>query len=110
MEQHMEALLVARPFGGIRDILSTAGGTQPGGSSGPVFRQHDPSCARLSRRRKRGQKNQAFDRSRGGFSTKFHLKTDVDGSPLDFHLTGGEVSDITLFETSLAHLIHSSAF
>jgi transposase len=42
-----------------------------------------------------------FGRSRGGFSTKIHLKTDLDGRPLDFHLTGGEASDSTQFETSL---------
>ena len=39
--------------------------------------------------------------SRGGFSTKIHLKTDLDGNPLDFHLTGGQVSDTTQFEISL---------
>ena len=49
----------------------------------------------------RGQHRQAFGRSRGGFSTKIHLKTDLDGNPLDFHLTGGEASDSTQFETSL---------
>jgi len=49
----------------------------------------------------KGQQNQALGRSRGGFSTKIHLKTDLDGKPLDFHLTGGEVSDTTQFETSL---------
>jgi transposase len=48
-----------------------------------------------------GQQNQALGRSRGGFSTKIHLKTDLDGNPLDFHLTGGEVSDTTQFKTSL---------
>ena len=56
---------------------------------------------RLGRRRKRGQHRQALGRSRGGFSTKIHLKTDLDGNPLDFHLTGGEASDSTQFETSL---------
>jgi transposase len=50
---------------------------------------------------KGGQKHQALGRSRGGFSTKIHLKTDLDGNPLDFHLTGGEASDSTQFETSL---------
>src|SRR5581483_3459883 len=40
-------------------------------------------------------------RSRCGFSTKIHLKTDLDGQPIDFHLTGGEVNDTTQFETSL---------
>jgi transposase len=50
---------------------------------------------------KGGQQHQALGRSRGGFSTKIHLKTDLDGMPLDFHLTGGEASDSTQFETSL---------
>ena len=49
----------------------------------------------------RTQQSQALGRSRGGFSTKIHLKTDLDGHPLDFHLTGGEVSDMTQFKTSL---------
>ena len=44
---------------------------------------------------------QALGRSRGGFSTKIHLKTDFDGLPLDFHLTGGEASDCSEFQTSL---------
>jgi Transposase DDE domain len=49
----------------------------------------------------RGQQNQTLGRSRGGFSTKIRLKTDLDGLPLDFHLTPGEASDSTQFETSL---------
>ena len=36
-----------------------------------------------------------------GFSSKIHLKTDFDGLPIAFHLTGGEVSDSTQLETSL---------
>ena len=32
---------------------------------------------------------------------KIHLKTDLEGNPLDFHLTAGEASDGTQFETSL---------
>ena len=38
---------------------------------------------------KGGQDDQALGRSRGGFSTKIHLKVDLDGLPLAFHLTGG---------------------
>ncbi len=49
----------------------------------------------------KGQQNQALGRSRGGFSSKIHLKTDFDGLPVGFHLTGGEVSDSTQLETSL---------
>jgi transposase len=101
MEQRMEALLAAQPVGRIRGLLPAAGGMQPDSSSDSVFRQHNSARTRLCRRRKRGQQNQALGRSRGGFSTKIHLKTDLDGNPLDFHLTGGEASDSTQFETSL---------
>src|SRR5260221_8426039 len=31
---------------------------------------------------KRGRRDQALGRSRGGFSTKIHLKTDFDGLPI----------------------------
>jgi transposase len=48
-----------------------------------------------------GQENQALGRSWGGFSSKIHLKTDFDGLPIAFHLTGGEVSDTTQLEISL---------
>ncbi len=88
MEQRMEAVLAAQPLRGIRGILPVAGGVQPDGTFGPVLRQHDSARPRLGR-------------SRGGLSTKIHLKTDLDGNPLDFHLTGGEASDSTQFETSL---------
>ena len=74
---------------------------QPDGTVGPVLRQHDSARPCLGRWGKRGQHRQAFGRSRGGFSTKIHLKADLDGNPLDFHLTGGEASDSTQFETSL---------
>jgi transposase len=74
---------------------------QPDGPPGSALRQHDRARPRLGRGGKRGQHRQAFGRSRGGFSTKIHLKTDLDGNPLDFHLTGGEASDSTQFETSL---------
>ena len=56
---------------------------------------------RLGRRRQRGQHDQALGRSRGGFSTKIHLKADLDGQPLAFHLTEGQASDSTQFEILL---------
>ena len=45
--------------------------------------------------------DQALGRSRGGFSTKIHLKTDFGGLPIAFHLTGGEASDSRNLETLL---------
>jgi transposase len=53
------------------------------------------------RAQKGGESRQALGRSRGGFSTKIHLKTDWDGDPLGFCLTGGEASDSPHFETLL---------
>jgi transposase len=60
-----------------------------------------PSYAPMSRRRAQGQDDQALGRSRGGFSTKIHLKVDLGGLPLSFHLTGGEASDSRNFEILL---------
>ena len=40
-------------------------------------------------------------RSRGGFSTKIHLKADLDGRPLAFHLTEGQAGDSPPFEVLL---------
>ena len=44
-----------------------------------------------------GQDSEALGRSRGGFSTKIHLKVDLDGRPLAFHLTEGQASDSPQF-------------
>ncbi len=64
---------------------------------GADVRQHHGARPCLGRGRKRGQHNQDLGRSRGGFSTKIHFKTDFDGHPLAFHLTGGEANDSPQF-------------
>jgi transposase len=74
---------------------------QPHRVSDPDVRQHVDPSACVSRRRKRGAQNQALGRSRGGFGTKIHVKCDLDGLPLDFHLTGNEASDSRQFEILL---------
>ncbi len=45
----------------------------------------------------RGQRSAAvaLGRSRGGFSTKLHVRADANGMPLAFALTGGERHDLT---------------
>jgi transposase len=111
---------MARSAGGVRQLefdlsaISTVGrlrhlGCDPGGArwkwnvrrgSADDRCDHHPRAS-LRGRRKGGIERNALGRSRGGFSTKIHLKTDLDGNPLDFHLTGGEASDSTEFETSL---------
>ena len=45
--------------------------------------------------RKRGGKNEALGRSRGGLTTKIHLLVDALGMPLHFVLSGGQVNDCT---------------
>lgn len=44
-------------------------------------------------RRKRGTQRQGFGRSKGGFTTKIHLRTNAEGLPIAAEVTGGEVSD-----------------
>lgn len=53
------------------------------------YNPRSPTC----RWRKRGQKNQALGRCRGGFSTKIHAVCDSHGNPLRFILTPGQTSD-----------------
>jgi len=65
----------------------------------PQHRFDDGSRPCLGRRRKRGTREQAFGRSRGGFTCKVHCLGDARGLPLAFHLTGGEAHDATAFDT-----------
>ncbi len=44
---------------------------------------------------KRGERNQAIGRSRGGRTTKIHALTDGLCRPIAFLLTGGQVADCT---------------
>ena len=48
--------------------------------------------------RKEEPKDHALGRSRGGFTTKFHLVTDGKGVPLDVQLTPGQTHDSMAFE------------
>ena len=43
---------------------------------------------------RRAAGKQALGRSRGGFSTKLHLRADAKGRPVALHLTGGERHDL----------------
>lgn len=58
-----------------------------------VVRAHP--CAAGASKKNGGQETQALGRSRGGFSTKIHVKVDALGNPLCFILTGGERHDST---------------
>ena len=58
-------------------------------------RFHHRAGASACSRRKRGNQNrEALGRSRGGFSTKIHLRTNAKGDPLTFDVTGGEAHEV----------------
>jgi len=71
------------------------------GASDPDVRFHHCARACVGRRRQRGQEGQALGRSRGGFTTKIHAKSDASGDIIAFELTGGEAADAPQFETLL---------
>jgi len=50
----------------------------------------------------RGTCEQAFGRSRVGFTSKVHCLSDARGIPLVFHLTSGEAAGCTAFEEVIA--------
>jgi hypothetical protein len=101
LEQRVEAVLAIESHRHLRGLLRCAGSDERNGAPRPDVRFHGDTSPCLSGWRKRGQNNQALGRSRGGFSTKIHLKTDFGGPPIAFHLTGGEASDSRNFETLL---------
>ena len=76
-------------------------GELPGSLPGADVRQHRGAGSRLGGRGRREQNGHALGHSRGGFTTKIHLKSDFDGQPLAFYLAGGETSDSRQFETLL---------
>jgi len=98
----MEALRPVEQVRCVRDVLRSPCRVVVVGASGADVRQHHRACSCLGSRCQRGQKGQALGRSRGGFSTKIHIKTDFDGHPIAFDLTGGEKGDAPHFPVLLA--------
>ena len=45
---------------------------------------------------------EALGRSRGGFSTKIHLRTNANGEPLTFDATGGEAHEVNGYEALMS--------
>ena len=97
MEQRVETVRPIEQGGRLRALFRSSRFPLRIGASGTDVRQHHRARPCLGGGRKRGQKDQALGRSRGGFSTKIHLKTDFDGHPIAFDLTGGEKGDAPHF-------------
>src|SRR5216117_2999623 len=80
---------------GVWDGIRDAGGPWASRRRGTCHRFHNCAGAPTCRRRKRGNQNrEALGRSRGGFSTKIHLRTNAKGNPLTFDVTGGEAHEV----------------
>ena len=101
MEQRVEALRPIKQSRCLRGLLRPSRSPQFLSSSGADVRLDRGARSRLGSRRQRGQDGQALGRSRGGFSTKIHLKADKDGYVIAFDLTGGEKGDCPHFPVLL---------
>ena len=74
-------------------FLDTLGIHEFDGASPSDVRLDHRARACVGGRSKRGQDGQALGRSRGGFTTKIHAKSDASGDIIAFDLTGGEAFD-----------------
>jgi hypothetical protein len=70
-------------------------------ASHPDVRLDDRARAWVCGRSKGGQEGQALGRSRAGFTTKIHAKSDASGDSIAFDLTAGEASDARHFDLLL---------
>ena len=92
LEQRMETLRPAEQGRRFRSLLRRARRDEFIGASHPDVRFDHRARACVGRGGKRGQEGQALGRSRGGFTTKIHAKSDASGDIIAFDLTGGEAS------------------
>jgi transposase len=101
LEQRLEALWPLEQGRRVRGLFRYARVHEFVGASDPDVRFHRCAGACVGGRSQRGQEGQALGRSRGGFTTKIHAKSDASGDIIAFDLTGGEAADAPHFETLL---------
>jgi transposase len=87
---------LARP-GRVRGGVRRLGGERLGRGARADARPHRRPRAPARGRRQGGQDGQALGRSRGGFTTKLHLRCDARGLPLALVLTPGEAHETRAF-------------
>ena len=98
MEQHLSAIPALEPVGALGCAARCAGLQRGGAKDGADDRQHRDPRSPSGGRRKRGAQNQGLGRSRGGFTSKIHARTNGEGLPLGFVITPGEAHDATAYE------------
>jgi len=101
LEQRVETLRSLEQGRRLRGLLRHARVHEFHGASYSDVRLDDRARACVGGRSKGGQEGQALGRSRGGFTTKIHAKSDASGDIIAFDLTGGEASDGRHFDTLL---------
>jgi transposase len=101
LEQRVETLRSLERGWRLRSLLRRACRDEFVRASHPDVRLDDRARACVGRWSKRGQERQALGRSRGGFTTKIHAKSDASGDIIAFDLTGGEASDARHFDILL---------
>ncbi|PZR71927.1 MAG: hypothetical protein DI537_47925 [Stutzerimonas stutzeri] len=97
----MEALRPAWQGGRLRGLLRCTGGPEFVSPPHTDVRLDHRARPCFGGRRKRGQQGQALGRSRGGFTTKIHAKSDASSTLIGFDLTGGEKGDAPHFAVLL---------
>jgi transposase len=98
--------------------LAGDAGTAGGGGIERIakHRQHQQQGASLRRRWKRGAREQAIGRSRGGRTTKIHAVADASGRLIAFDLTPGQSGDVGSAEGLIdklpkaAHILADTAY
>jgi len=101
LEQRVEAVRPVEQGRRLRRVFRYARVDERHGASHSDVRFDHRARACVGGRSKRGQEGQALGRSRGGFTTKIHAKSDASGGIIAFDLTGGEAFDGRHFETLL---------
>src|SRR5665213_350516 len=103
LELGIRALHALEQARGVGCRIRDAGESWASRRRGTRHRFHDRTGAPACRRRKRGNQNQeALGRSRGGFSTKIHIRTNAKGNPLTFDVTGGEAHEVKGYDALMA--------
>jgi hypothetical protein len=98
VEQRLPAFRPVEQAGHLGGDLGSLDQCRACGPFPPQPRQHGDPGASACGRRKRGTQNEALGRSRGGFSTKIHIRAEAQGLPLVITLTGGEVHDSKAYD------------
>ena len=98
MELGLSPVSALEPIGPMGFVARNAGLQRSRAQDGSDDRQHCDPGPPSGGRRKRGTQSQGLGRSRGGFTSKIHARTNGEGLPLGFVITPGEAHDATAYD------------